>query len=63
MGTHNNKQNKTQLREEGVDPSMKGTKVPTGAADQMYWLPPERDTYVPFEDVHWEQIKAGSLKL
>ncbi|EEP78730.1 conserved hypothetical protein [Uncinocarpus reesii 1704] len=42
---HNNKQNKVPLRDEGVDPAKKGTKVKNGGADRVLWMKAEEDTY------------------
>ena len=52
--TGTNKQQKTALRNDGVDPGkMNG--------DVLYWL---RDgQYVPFTDQDWEALKAGRVKL
>ncbi|KAJ5247697.1 Isopenicillin N epimerase component 1 [Penicillium chermesinum] len=42
---HNHKQNKVPLRDEGVDPSLIGTKVPDGDVSQFLWLAPgKKDT-------------------
>lgn len=59
---HNNKQNKTQLRREGVDPEkvFQGT---AGSKDTLYWLPPKGNTYEPFGEGEWRSIVAGKAKL
>ena len=52
--TGTNKQQKTLLRKEGVDPARMG-------GDQIYWL---RDgTYVRFDPPEWESVQAGRVKL
>jgi acyl-CoA synthetase (AMP-forming)/AMP-acid ligase II len=61
--SHNNKQNKVPLRMEGVDPSLKGTKLPASASDQILWLPPDATGYIPFEKKDWDNVKAGTAKL
>jgi hypothetical protein len=57
--THNNKQNKVPLKQEGVDPD----KVASG--DKVFWI--ERhgkgDTYVPFTRRDWEDLHVGRAKL
>ncbi|MCJ1481098.1 hypothetical protein MMC06_001254 [Schaereria dolodes] len=63
MGSHNNKQNKVPLREEGVDPKMKGRRVEGGEEDEMFWIPPQGDAYVKFEGKDWDGIVAGQARL
>jgi acyl-CoA synthetase (AMP-forming)/AMP-acid ligase II len=63
LATHNGKQNKVGLRLEGVDPSLRGSKVPSGRADRFFWLRPDGDRYEPFEEVHYRQIASGQAKL
>ena len=63
MGTHNNKQDKVRLRAEGVDPALKGTKVPVGGWDEIYWLRPKASEYVPFKPDDWEGLSNGRAKL
>jgi acyl-CoA synthetase (AMP-forming)/AMP-acid ligase II len=48
---------KGRLKIEGVDPE----KVSGG--DKMYWLPPGKEVYVPFERGDWERLGAGQVKL
>jgi hypothetical protein len=55
--THNNKQNKVPLREEGVDPA----KVKAG--DQILWVRAGGNTYEEFTPSCWEQLVAGKAKL
>ena len=61
--SHNNKQNKVALRAEGVDPSKKGSKVPGGEKDQLFWISPQSDRYVRFEDKAWLDIVQGTARL
>ncbi|OJD17262.1 hypothetical protein AJ78_02644 [Emergomyces pasteurianus Ep9510] len=61
--THNQKQNKVPLRDEGVDPDKVGSKVPEGKNDQFLWLLPQSDTYVEFGRREWEDLAAGRVKL
>ena len=63
MGSHNNKQNKVPLRDEGVDPRMKGTKVEGGKEDQVFWIPPHGEGYVRFEEKDWNSLVAGKARL
>ncbi|QVM12577.1 hypothetical protein D8B26_007198 [Coccidioides posadasii str. Silveira] len=60
---HNNKQNKVPLREEGVDPAKKGTKVKDGEADQILWMKPEDDTYREFTVQDWERLMRSEVRL
>lgn len=59
---HNNKQNKTQLRREGVDPA-KVANGQAGSKDVLYWLQPRGTTYEPFGETEWKRIVAGKAKL
>ncbi|KAG9519435.1 acetyl-CoA synthetase-like protein, partial [Aureobasidium melanogenum] len=59
---HNNKQNKTQLRREGVDLE-KISNGTAGSKDTLYWLPPKGNTYEPFGEAEWHSIVAGKAKL
>ena len=63
MGTHNNKQDKVPLRAEGVDPALRGTKVAGGERDQVFWLPPRGEAYVPFGEEDWKGLVAGKARL
>ena len=63
MASHNNKQDKVSLRYEGVDPDKKGSKVPNGKADQLFWLPPKSDMYEYFEKEGWHGLESGRTKL
>ncbi|KAF3894679.1 Isopenicillin N epimerase component [Trichophyton interdigitale] len=60
---HNHKQNKVGLREEGVDPSKRGTKTEGGKDDKILWLRPKNDTYEEFKDQEWESLTAGGVRL
>ena len=60
---HNNKQNKTGLREEGVDPSKRGSKVANGEQDAVLYMKPRSETYVPFGKDEWEGLVGESAKL
>ena len=63
LSSHNNKQDKVRLRDEGVDFQRLGTRVPNGKADRIYWLPSKESEYVPFEEKDWERISSRSIKL
>ncbi|KAI1324665.1 acetyl-CoA synthetase-like protein [Xylariaceae sp. FL0255] len=52
--TCTNKQQKHNLRVEGVDPAKIGE-------DEIFWL--RGDTYVKFENADWERMNAGQVKL
>ncbi|KAI0204393.1 acetyl-CoA synthetase-like protein [Astrocystis sublimbata] len=52
--TGTNKQQKHNLRVEGVDPEKVGE-------DELYWL--KGDTYVKFGKGDWDQLNAGQVKL
>ncbi|KAI3394883.1 hypothetical protein diail_2118 [Diaporthe ilicicola] len=52
--TGTNKQQKHDLRVQGVDPGkMNG--------DELYWL--SQGDYVPFTEAHWDALSAGRVKL
>ncbi|KAF1817483.1 AMP-binding enzyme [Eremomyces bilateralis CBS 781.70] len=53
--TGTNKQQKTHLRDQGVDPS----KVP----EDLFWLRPGSDTYEKFGEREWKLLVAGEAKL
>ncbi|KAH7378186.1 fatty-acyl-CoA synthase [Cadophora sp. MPI-SDFR-AT-0126] len=59
---HNFKQNKVPLRKEGVDPDLVGTEGSDGK-DDILWLSPKSNRYVPFERKDWENFKSGRAKL
>ncbi|MCJ1476151.1 hypothetical protein MMC13_004816 [Lambiella insularis] len=61
--SHNSKQNKVPLRLEGVDPKLRGTKVPGGDRDQVYWLKPMATEYIPFTEQDWDDIVTGKSRL
>lgn len=52
--TGTNKQQKHELRVQGVDPSLVGS-------DKLLWL--KNGTYVPFEKSDWDRLSAGKVKL
>ncbi|RYP58518.1 hypothetical protein DL770_010401 [Monosporascus sp. CRB-9-2] len=52
--TGTNKQQKHQLRVQGVDPSMVG-------GDRLFWL--KEGTYVPFRQRDWDGLNGGKVKL
>ena len=56
--TGNNKQQKVGLRRQGADPS-----AATKDGDQLFWLRPGADRYVPFENEEWQDVKAGRARL
>ncbi|WYZ35997.1 hypothetical protein EsH8_X_000644 [Colletotrichum jinshuiense] len=57
--THNNKQNKVPLKNEGVDPS----KIQCG--DRILWIEQrgKGNTYVPFTQDDWDNLGKGKAKL
>ena len=63
MSTHNNKQNKVPLRQEGVDPSLLGTKIAGGESDEIYWMPPKSDTYILFRREDWADMDTQRVKI
>jgi len=50
------KQQKVQLRNQGIEHDKCGS-------DQLYWLPPTSDAYVPFLPEHYQSIVAGKVRL
>ncbi|KAI8948074.1 fatty-acyl-CoA synthase [Xylaria longipes] len=56
-GTH--KLQKQKLRSEGIDLAA----IKKSGDDQMYWLPPGSEAYVPFEQKDLESIKAEKVRL
>ena len=63
LSSHNNKQDKVRLRDEGVDPGKKGSKVPGGENDEIWWLPPGEKQYLRFQDNDWTRIESRIVKL
>ncbi len=56
--THNNKQNKVPLKQEGVHPEkVKG--------DMLYWIDAhgKGSTYIPFSLQDWDDMGAGKARL
>ncbi|GAM39918.1 hypothetical protein TCE0_034f11855 [Talaromyces pinophilus] len=60
---HNNKQNKVPLRQEGVDPALKGTKDAEGVDDRLLWLVPGADEYVEFGQKEWDLLVSREARL
>lgn len=60
---HNHKQNKVPLRDEGADPTLRGTKVTNGADDQFLWMAPGEKEYSSFGKEEWDKICAGQARL
>lgn len=63
LGSHNNKQIKGPLREEGANPDLRGEKVKDGRDDQFLWLPLKGDSYVEFKAEDWTKLKTGMARL
>jgi acyl-CoA synthetase (AMP-forming)/AMP-acid ligase II len=63
LATHNNKQNKLPLRDEGIDPRLRGTKVKDGKAHQILWIKGDDSEYRPFSEKDWHSLVAGQAKL
>ncbi|KAL9108060.1 MAG: hypothetical protein Q9227_007166 [Pyrenula ochraceoflavens] len=61
--THNNKQNKVPLRNEGVDPERIGVEVLDGKEDKILWIPPKGNKYVEFTENSWKQLQSGQAML
>ncbi|RMZ80462.1 hypothetical protein DV737_g3039, partial [Chaetothyriales sp. CBS 132003] len=55
VATGNNKQQKTALRKEGVDPA--------AVKDRVYWLRPGSSRYEPFGSDEWQRLQRGQVKL
>ncbi len=56
VATGNNKQQKTGLRKEGIDPNLTGS-------DKMYWLKPGSFKYEPFGQAEYHSLGARQVKL
>ncbi|KAK8131533.1 AMP-binding enzyme [Apiospora sp. TS-2023a] len=56
--THNNKQNKVPLKNDGIDPS----KVKD---DPLFWISEQGKgkSYAPFTEKEWDELNAGKAKL
>ena len=62
QATGNNKQQKSGLRGEGVDPGkVAGRKSVGGGRDRLFWL--RGGTYVEFGVREWEEVRGGRVKL
>lgn len=58
--TGNNKQQKTELRNQGIDlRAIRGS----GSSDKMYWLKPGSDRYTEFTIQDLESLEAGKVRL
>ncbi|KAI3321461.1 fatty-acyl-CoA synthase [Xylariaceae sp. AK1471] len=57
-GTH--KMQKQKLRSEGIDLA---AIQKSSSNDQMYWLPPGANAYVPFTEKNLQELKAGKVRL
>lgn len=56
---HNNKQNKTGLREEGIDLE----RIESGSGDRIFWSRPGGEGYVEFGRRDLESLEGGKSKL
>ena len=63
LASHNNKQSKVALRAEGVEPEKLGTRVKGGENDQILFLKPGSDTYIPFTEEEWKKLVGGRARL
>ncbi|KAL2758889.1 hypothetical protein ACRALDRAFT_1075272 [Sodiomyces alcalophilus JCM 7366] len=63
MSTDNHKHSKVPLREEGVDPRLRGTKVKGGERDRFFWLPAGASEYVPFTESDWDGLGQARARL
>lgn len=63
MSTDNLKHNKVHLREEGVDPGLRGSKVTGGQGDKLYWLPAGSETYLPFTVSDWDRLSHARARI
>lgn len=51
---------KGQAKREGIDLDLIKS---AGSADKVFWLPPNSNAYVPFEQSDWQALKAGKVRL
>ncbi|EEP77440.1 conserved hypothetical protein [Uncinocarpus reesii 1704] len=58
QSTGNNKQQKSLLRTEGVNPTLLRNSK---SADQLYWL--KNGTYMPFGQREWDELNGGKVRL
>ncbi|KAI1946683.1 long-chain fatty acid transporter fat1 [Ophidiomyces ophidiicola] len=58
QATGNNKQQKTTLRMEGIDPVRLEN---SNSTDRMYWL--RNGSYVPFGKKEWQNLQGGNVRL
>ncbi|EUC41554.1 hypothetical protein COCMIDRAFT_105874 [Bipolaris oryzae ATCC 44560] len=61
--TDNQKQNKTPLRNEGIEIDKYGSKVVGGADDVVMWMKPGEDRYVKFTLEDLETLRSGKITL
>jgi len=61
--TDNQKQNKSPLREEGIELDKYGSKVAGGNDDVVMWMKPGQDSYVRFTIGDLEALRAGKTLL
>jgi acyl-CoA synthetase (AMP-forming)/AMP-acid ligase II len=61
--TDNNKQNKTPLKDEGIELERYGEKLAGGKDDVVLWLPPNADAYVRFTKQDLDILRGGSILL
>ncbi|KAI9840101.1 MAG: hypothetical protein M1837_001905 [Sclerophora amabilis] len=59
--TGTNKQQKHELRNQGVDPEKVSTGPGPRTTDRLYWF--NGTTYVPFGKREWQELGSGAVKL
>ena len=59
--TDNNKQNKTPLRDEGIELERYGEKLIGGQEDGVLWVPPNGDAYIKFTLEDLSRLRAGRI--
>lgn len=61
---HNGKQSKVAPRREGVDPEKISTsEVLASREDEIRWLKPGMETYLPFTRGDWQELVGGKVRL
>ncbi|EMF17293.1 long-chain fatty acid transport protein 1 [Sphaerulina musiva SO2202] len=61
---HNGKQSKVAPRREGVDPEKISTsEVLACREDEIRWLKPGKETYLPFTRGDWQELVGGKVRL
>lgn len=58
--TGNYKIQKAEAKKEGVDLS---AITQAGSKEQMYWIPPGSQSYVPYRAEDWAALRSGQVKL